>query len=120
MIFKKYTVEHNAVANRTGLFPKNWFIAEEQERLNESMTDYYAAGYTFDNVAFSNLNYDVEKSMLYYDAFFDASNEKGSATMHVKLYNTIYGLLPPEKEDIDIKSDGKCDELVNALSEFFG
>ena len=99
----------------------NWFTSDYQEQVNSGMLSYYKdKGFTFDKFIASEIRYDKEKKMFYYDFMFEGKDEKGTAIMTAKLYSTPEGLIPPAQEDMEIISNGCTDELVTALKEFFG
>jgi hypothetical protein len=100
---------------------RNWFIEKEQENVNSGMLSYYREnGFTIDKFISSEIRYDKDKAMMYYDFFFEGRDEKGTAMMTAKIYSTPEGLIPPAKEDIKIVPNGCTDELVEALGGFFG
>lgn len=115
---KEYFDEH---PDYTHFLMRNWFTEEYQEQVNRGMLAYYKEkGFTFDKFINSEIRYDKEKKIFYYEFMFEGCDDKGKAIMTAKVYSTPEGLIPPAKEDIEILPNGCSDELVISLTNFFG
>ncbi len=120
VLFKKITADYPALENGSQLFHSTLFAPEVQEKVDDAMRNFYKNGYTFSNVVFSELYYDTERKMRYYNVYFESDCDGGHVLMKTKLYYSLYGLLPPEPDDISVLTEGDCQELADAVRGFFG
>lgn len=98
----------------------NNFKAEYYDSYIENQKKFLNAGFTEDNLYYSDIFFDEEKNMLYYDVTVEASDRKGKAVMTTRLYYDYLGFIPPERDTINVYTDNCTPELEEALYNFFG
>jgi hypothetical protein len=98
----------------------NNFKAEYYDSYIENQKKFLNAGFVEDNLYYSDIFFDDEKYMLYYDVTVEASDDMGKAVMTTRLYYDYLGFIPPERDTINVYTDNCTPELEEALYNFFG
>ena len=90
----------------------------------QSVADHAAAFYAHEGFAvtdciYSELRWDEEKQMLYFEATITAADAKGTAILQTRIYDDIDGWIPPTADMGTVWQDGCTPELADALLHFY-
>lgn len=106
--------------NSTSNFLLNKFHIEDWDGMRNGRDSLLEKGFVMNNFFFSRYRFDEEKNMFYYEASLDASDSQGTAQLRTRIYYDHTGMIAPEKDTIEIYTNGCTSELEEALRNFFG
>ena len=118
MPFVEQLFENPVVSDSRLDMMRNRFAPEYRETLLKSFTE-FTEKYRFTDMTVSDTKFDKERAEFYYEFTLTAADDKGSAVMHSRFYDSRDGLLPPERDEIEILSAGCTPELTEALTGLF-
>ena len=118
MPFVEQLFENPVVSDSRLDMMRNRFAPEYRETLLKSFTE-FTEKYRFTDMTVSDTKFDKERAEFYYEFTLTAADDKGSAVMHSRFYDSRGGLLPPEPDEIEILSAGCTPELTEALTGLF-
>ena len=97
------------------------FRREQQTDLIDSANAFYAhEGFAITDAVYSNLRWDSEKDMIYFEAFLTAADTEGTAVLNTRIYIDADGWIAPTADMGSVTTDGCTPALTEALLHFFG
>ncbi len=96
------------------------FSPEYQTGVSEGLEKFYSENYDVTACDFSDLNWDDEKKLIYYNVTLNAKDSKGEAVLQTRIYKGYNGLIAPDSDEYKVFSDNSTDGLVSALMKILG
>lgn len=122
--YKRYWTESalsktGSTAHASSLY-LHCFSDECKEAASEGVNAFIDAGFRVTEATLSDIRYDSENDSLYHVLSMSAADDIGTAAMSCRLYIESDGIVSPERNNIQIFTNGCSDALAIALKGFFG
>lgn len=96
------------------------FSDECKEAASEGVNAFIDAGFRVTEATLSDIRYDSKNDSLYHVLSMSAADDIGTAAMSCRLYIVSDGIVSPDRDNIQIFTNGCSDDLTIALKGFFG